>query len=226
MILLIGASGGIGQYLAKNYMEQEVEVYGTYNSNAEGICESERFTKVDITKFSEVESWVESISSKLENITLINCVGINYNCFGHKAEPEAWKNVLDVNLVGTFNVIRAVLPLMRKQKFGRIINLSSIVAQIGVHGTSAYAASKSGLWGMTKALVKENAGLGITINNLNLGYFNAGMIDSVPKDVLSEMIDKIPMKRLGEPAEIFKITQMLIEVGYINGADIDVNGGI
>jgi NAD(P)-dependent dehydrogenase (short-subunit alcohol dehydrogenase family) len=226
MILIIGASGGIGQYLAERYIEDGFEVCGTYNSNTKGICELDAFTQLDITNISDVEAWLDSISDKLDSITLINCVGINYNCFGHKSELESWKNVIEVNLIGSFNLIRSILPYMRQQKFGRIINLSSIVAQIGVHGTSAYAASKSGLWGMTRSLVKENAALGITLNNLNLGYFNAGMIDSVPKDYLNQMIENIPMKRLGKPSEIYQVTKMLMDVSYINGANIDINGGI
>ncbi|CAM3864102.1 SDR family NAD(P)-dependent oxidoreductase [Rheinheimera salexigens] len=222
MILIIGASGGIGSYLANSFINDGFDVKGTYNNTAI----NNNFTKLDVSNEEEVKQWVEQISAKLKQITVINCVGINYNCFGHKADLEQWKNVIDVNLIGTFNVIKYLLPYMRAEKFGRIINLSSVVPQIGVAGTSAYAASKSGLWGMVKSLTKENAGLGITINNLNLGYFDAGMIAAVPEAVLATIKETIPAKRFGTPNEIYKAVNMLMDIEYINGASIDINGGI
>jgi NAD(P)-dependent dehydrogenase (short-subunit alcohol dehydrogenase family) len=226
MILIIGASGGIGHFLSERFIEDGKEVKGTFNSNRKGICHSNDFVKIDVTNYSEIEAWLKSIENDLRDLTVVNCVGINYNCFGHKAIPENWKTVLEVNLIGTFNVIRAILPYMRSQKFGRIINLSSIVPQIGVAGTSAYAASKSGLWGMTRSLVKENASLGITINNLNLGYIDAGMIEDVPKEYMEGIIETIPAKRLGKPSEVYKLVTSLIDIEYINGTNIDLNGGM
>jgi NAD(P)-dependent dehydrogenase (short-subunit alcohol dehydrogenase family) len=226
MILVLGASGGIGQFLAETFIKHGNEVKGTFNSQRKGVCQSSNFVQLDITNFSEIEVWLKSIEDSLKDITLVNCVGINYNCFGHKADLDVWKNVVDVNLVGTFNVIRAILPYMRNEKFGRIINLSSIVPQVGVPGTSAYAASKSGLWGMTRSLAKENASLGITINTLNLGYIDSGMIDSVPMHQLEKIISSIPANRLGNPSEVYRLIQTLIDVEYLNGASIDLNGGL
>ena len=226
MILIIGASGGIGQHLVKQFVEGGYKVAGTYNQNKCESLPSNSFVQLDITDSDAVESWFNQIKDSLEKITVINCVGINYNCFGHKAEQAQWEAVVNVNLCGTFNIIRAILPFMRAQKYGRIINLSSIVPQIGVIGTSAYAASKSGLWGMTKSLVKENAALGITINNLNLGYIDAGMINDIPSNVLDSTRKMIPAKRFGLPSEIYEVIKMLIKVEYINASNIDVNGGI
>lgn len=226
MIIVIGASGGIGQYLTEKFMETGEIVYGTYNSHKHGVCLNEKFSEVDITKPDVIDAWLSKFQHELKNITLINCVGINYNCFCHKSDQAEWHHVIEINLIGAFNVIRAFLPYMRAQKYGRIINLSSVVPQIGVAGTSAYSASKAGLWGLVKPLAKENAAMGVTVNNLNLGYFDAGMIASIPSDLLVKIVETIPVGRLGNPAEIYEVVKMLINVEYINGASIDINGGI
>ena len=124
------------------------------------------------------------------------------------------------------NVIRNVLPIMREQNYGRIINLSSIVAQSAIPGTSAYAASKSALWGLTKSISAENASKGITINNINLGYFDIGIIRDVPEKLLREIVNNIPFKRLGKPEEIVNTINYLINTEYITGTSIDLNGGL
>jgi acetoacetyl-CoA reductase/3-oxoacyl-[acyl-carrier protein] reductase len=129
-------------------------------------------------------------------------------------------------LIGTFNVIRAVLPLMREERYGRIINFSSVVAQMGIPGTSAYAASKAGLSGLTKSIAVENAKRGITINNLNLGYFDIGMISEVSNEFQKLIKDKIPTGNFGNPINIFKAINFIIETDYINGTSIDLNAGL
>ncbi|OPZ02650.1 MAG: 3-oxoacyl-(acyl-carrier-protein) reductase FabG [Bacteroidetes bacterium ADurb.BinA395] len=136
-------------------------------------------------------------------------------------------NVININLGGTFRAIRSVLPFMYKKGFGRIINFSSIVAQKGVIGTSAYAASKSALWGMTKAIAAENAQKGITINNINLGYMNAGMtLNEVPENLREEIIKQNPSKKLGDLENVYKTVKYLMDTEYINGTSIDLNGGL
>lgn len=223
MILIIGASGGIGKYLFEQYKSIDSQVIGTYNSSSLNIVD---LSKVDITNFNQVFDWIENNKSSLNNITLINCAGVSYNSFAHKSDPEEWKKVIEINLIGSFNAIRAVLPIMREQNFGRIINFSSVVASKGTAGTSAYAASKSALWGMAKSLAQENASKNITINNINLGYSELGMIDQVPEEFLDALIKQIPAKKLCEPIDIFKTIQFLRECSYTNGSSIDINGGL
>jgi acetoacetyl-CoA reductase/3-oxoacyl-[acyl-carrier protein] reductase len=119
------------------------------------------------------------------------------------------------------------LNKMREQNFGRIINISSIVAQKGVPGTSAYAASKSALWGMTKAIAVENASKGITINNLNLGYFDIGMIEQVSQDVQDSIKKQIPVNNeFGNSMNIYNAIKFLFNSPYITGTSIDINGGL
>lgn len=223
MIVIIGASKGIGKFLFQSFQTSGENVIGTYNSTTENTID---LTKIDVTNFEQIAEWVASIKESLSEITLINCAGISYNSFAHKSDPEKWKQVIDVNLVGSFNCIRAFLPTMRAQKFGRVINFSSVVAAKGTPGISAYAASKSALWGMSKSLAQENAALNITINNINLGYSELGMISQVPKEFLDKLVGQIPAKKLCEPKDIFSTVKFLMECDYMNGSSIDLNGGL
>ena len=223
MIIIIGASKGIGKFLLHKFRSESITVVGTFNSASDN---SDNLFKVDVTDFNQITAFIETQKPLLSEITLINCAGITYNAFAHKSDPALWKNVIDVNLIGTYNCIRAVLPLMRLQKFGRIINFSSVVATKPTAGVSAYAASKSALWGMSKSLAQENAGLNITINNINLGYSELGMINKVPQEFLDTLISQIPSKKLCVPIDIFKTVNYLMECNYINGSSIDLNGGL
>lgn len=227
MIIITGASGGVGCYLIKTFLEDKVDVIGLDLDNSTTPKENfDLMYKVDICKPEEIKTFIGNIEHKLTNITLVNCAGINYNTFAHKADPAKWANLINVNLVGTFNMINALLPAMREQNYGRIINFSSIVAQTGVPGTSAYAASKAGLWGMTRAIAVENATNGITINNLNLGYFNVGMIANVPLVLQDKIKQSIPSKKFGEALELYKAVKFLMNAEYVTGTSIDINGGL
>ena len=226
MIIITGASRGIGEFLLKNFISNGNNVIGTFlNTKPNNIYKS-NYYKLDIANIDNVKLFFDKIKNKINNIVLINCAGTNYNSFAHKSDLKLWKNVIDVNLMGTFNVISEVLPIMRKQNYGRIINFSSIVAQTGIPGTSAYAASKAGLWGLTKSIAVENANKGITINTLNLGYFNIGMITQVPKKFQELTKQKIPTKEFGDPKNIFSTINYIINNDYLNGASIDINGAI
>lgn len=226
MIIITGASRGIGKFLFERFCKEGEIVYGTYNLTFPDTEKIEYFTKVDISCISSVKKWVDKIKNKITRIILINCAGTNYSSFAHKSNIKKWIKVINVNLIGTFNVIRTFLPYMREENYGRIINLSSVVAQIGVPGTSAYAASKAGLCGLTKSIAVENAKEGVTINSLNLGYFNIGMINDVPRDFQKAIKEKIPSGNFGDPENIFKAVKFLIEADYVNGTSIDINGGL
>jgi acetoacetyl-CoA reductase/3-oxoacyl-[acyl-carrier protein] reductase len=226
MVIITGASRGIGKFLFEKFWELGEIVYGTYNLTNPETDKMDYYTKVDISNYSDVLNWIEQIKDNLEKIVLINCAGINYNSLAHKADIEKWTNVINVNLIGTFNVIHVLLPIMRAQEYGRIINFSSVVGQIGVAGASPYAASKSGLLGLTKSIAKEIAKKGITINNLTLGYFNIGIIKEVPEEFKKEIKSRIPFGEFGNPENILKAVKFLIETDYINGSSIDLNAGL
>jgi len=225
MIVITGASGGIGHFLMKKFIDEGAPVIGLYH-NSTPTEHTDIMFRADLSNPEDVKNFATSHAEKLSKIILINCAGTNYNAFAHKADPVKWAQLITINLAGTFNIINALLPKMREENFGRIINFSSIVAQMGIGGTSAYAASKSGLWGMAKAIAAENASKGITINNLNLGYFDIGMIKDVPAEMQDLIKDKIPGKKFGNPEDIYKAVKFLSEAEYITGSSIDINGGL
>ncbi|MFA7272777.1 MAG: SDR family oxidoreductase [Crocinitomicaceae bacterium] len=225
MIIISGASKGIGNYLFETYRQLDVPVIGLFNQT--GMVSTSPAAKVyhvDITDAQAVASWFKEL--EVANITLINCAGINYNSFAHKADLAKWKEVIDVNLIGTFHLIHTLLPLMREQNFGRIINFGSVVAQIPSPGISAYAASKAALTGMSKSIAIENAAKGITINNINLGYSELGMISQVPGSYLDEIKKRIPTHELCTPQDIFNTVEYLRNTEYINGTEINLNGAM
>ena len=227
MILITGASKGIGNFLLKEFYKNVYSVSGTYHSTIPDNDYLGILTKVDITDIQSISSWIDSLKTDLKNIVLINCASTSYTVFAHKSEISKWKKVIDVNLIGTFNVIWYLLPFMRDQGYGRIINFSSVVAQLPTPGVSAYAASKSALWGMSKSLAAENGSKGITINSINMGYANIGMgINDVPKEFQQQVKLRIPSANFCEPEVIFKTIKYLIEADYMNGASIDLNGGL
>lgn len=226
-ILITGASRSIGLFLLKKFLEEGYLVYGTYSGTLPDENLIRHFTKVNVADNDEVRNWIKKTVTNEDEVVLINCAGINYNSTARRADVDDWMHVIDVNLGGTFRTINAVLPFMYKKGFGRIINFSSIVAQKGIPGTSAYAASKSAFWGMSKAIAVENARKNITINNINLGYVNAGMtLNDVPEQLRNQLLEQIPMRKLGDLEDIFKTVKYLIETEYITGTTIDLNGGL
>ncbi|NLI72357.1 MAG: SDR family oxidoreductase [Bacteroidales bacterium] len=226
-ILITGASRGIGLFLLKQFKAKGYDVFGTFSSTSPEEELKVNFTRVDVANTEEVQSWINLVVTEEDDIVLLNCAGINYNSTARRADVDDWMHVIDVNLGGAFRTINAVLPLMYKKGFGRIINFSSVVAQRGIPGTSAYAASKSALWGMSRTIAVENAKKNITVNNINLGYMNAGMtLNDVPEKLREEMLQQIPIGKLGELDEIYKTVKYLVENDYITGTSIDLNGGL
>lgn len=226
MIIISGASRNIGKYLFDYYKENEI-VFGTYFTTTPSVIDKENLYKVDISDYNSVHTFFKQIEPFLSEITLINCAGISYNSFAHKSDPMEWKKVIETNLIGTYYMIRVFLPVMRQQNYGRIINFSSVVAQKGIPGTSAYAASKSALWGLTKSLAQENGSRGITINNINLGYVNMGMgIEQVPETYQDSIKSQIPTQRFCEPEDILKTIEYIRNTSYLNGSSIDLNGAL
>jgi len=228
MIIITGASKGVGSYLYNKFREEGEYVVGTYNSTpVDDQSGAENYFQVNITDTQSIEEWISSIRDNLKDIVLINCAGISYNSFAHKADLNKWGEVIQVNVIGTFNVIRQLLPIMREQNYGRIINFASIVTSLPTPGVSAYAASKSALYGLTKSLAIENGSKGITVNNINLGYANIGMgLEQVPGSYKQVMKEKIPAGVFCPPEDIYETVKYLINTSYINGTSVDLNGGL
>jgi len=224
MVIITGASKGVGKYLFDK-MSACFDVEGTYYSTE---CKNiSNMHKVNVSDYDSVQSFYHTIENKIKDIVLINCAGVTYTAYTHKSDPKLWKNVVEVNLIGSYNMIRTFLPAMREQNYGRIINFSSVVTVYPTPGVSAYAASKSALIGLTKTLAVENGSKGISTNIINLGYVNIGMGENnVPQEYKSKLFDQIPMKRFCYPEEIYNTIEYLINTEYVNGSIIDINGGL
>lgn len=227
MILITGASGSIGGYLIEKYAGMNENILGIWFRHEPAKKLAKFCRKADVRNYTEVELIISERAAEMTDITLLNCAGISDNSFTHKSDPEKWKNVIEVNLIGAYNFIRALLPIMRSQNFGRIINFSSVVARRPTQGVSAYAASKAALWGLAKSISSENGSLNITCNNINLGYAGLGMGINDVTDTLKDLISsQIPSGKFCSPEDIFSTVEYIRKTPYLNGASIDLNGGL
>jgi acetoacetyl-CoA reductase len=159
---------------------------------------------------------------------LINNAGINVDKTVRRITVDDWHAVLRVNLSGGFYMIKSVLDHMTDRGSGRIVNISSVIGQVGNIGQANYAASKSGLFGFTKSLALELARKGITVNCVAPGFIETEMVASIPANVLETIVAKVPVGRLGQAAEVARCVRFLLEdeAGYITGAILTVNGGL
>ncbi len=230
-VLIIGSSGGLGSSIADKFDTNTYNIALHYFTNKPAIEEGEsiKLYQADITNEGEVELLVERVVSDYNTIDIVvNNAGVSISEISWKANLSNWDKTIAVNLTGPFLVTKHVLPHMRKSDWGRIIFVSSIVAQTGFAGTSAYAASKAGLLGLTKSLAKEVASKNITVNTIALGYFNAGMIKDVPEQMKSEIIESIPKNKLGDPLQLLETIRFIIaeNSSYLTGQTINLNGGL
>jgi acetoacetyl-CoA reductase len=159
---------------------------------------------------------------------LVNNAGITIDKTVRKMSNDDWQHVLNVNLFGAFAMIKAVLEHMIERGSGRIVNISSVIGETGSVGQANYAASKAGLFGMTKSLALEMAQKGITINCVAPGFIETQMVAAIPAPVLQKIVEKIPQRRLGQPRDVARVVCFLLEddSGYITGAEYPVNGGL
>jgi len=234
--LITGGTQGIGKAIAKAFDKQNIQVILNYHSNDEEakkalaeISSIGEIYKADITDEEQVNQmfkWVKETFGRLD--ILVNNAGIFKDAVSWKMDKETWDSVLATNLTGAFLCTKHALSIMREQGFGRIINVSSVVGQTGVFGASNYAASKAGLIGFTKAVAKEVALKGITVNCVALGYINAGMNLRLAEDVREKIRESIPMKRFGTVEEVADTVVFLASegAGYITGEVVNINGGL
>jgi 3-oxoacyl-[acyl-carrier protein] reductase len=181
--------------------------------------------KVDVTRLSDVEQMVESALGRFGKIDiLINNAGIARDKLILRMSEEDWDAVLDVNLKGTFNCTKAVIKHMSKQRSGKIVNIASVVGEMGNAGQANYSASKAGVIGLTKTIAREFAQRGINVNAIAPGYIQTQMTDVLPDKAKEELKRMIPMERLGQPEDVAHAVLFL--VSYITGQVLKVNGGI
>jgi 3-oxoacyl-[acyl-carrier protein] reductase len=185
--------------------------------------------EADITNEKEVAAAVEKTIQKFGAIQiLVNCAGITIDGTAVKLKKEHFEKVLAVNLTGAFLGMKAVLPHMISQQYGRIVSISSVIGLIGLRGASAYASSKAGLIALSKSVAREVAKKGITVNCICPGYINAGLMKGVEKGLLEEMMSTVPMGKIGEPEDIGEGVAFLASASakYITGQVLCIDGGM
>lgn len=232
--LVTGGSRGIGAAISKALQDAGYTVAATYAGNDDAAKAFTDETGIKTYKWSVADydacaAGIKQIEEDLGPIAvLVNNAGITRDAMFHKMTPQQWKEVIDTNLTGVFNMTHPVWSGMRDRKFGRIINISSINGQKGQAGQANYSAAKAGDLGFTKALAQEGARAGITVNAICPGYIATEMVKAIDEKVLSErIIPQIPVGRLGEPEEIARTVVFLAsdDAGFITGSTISANGG-
>lgn len=231
--LVTGGVRGIGRGISLALKEARYTVVATYQSNDAAAKEFNHDHGIDVIKFDvsdykSCEVAVQTLKDRYGSIDiLVNNAGITKDTVLHKMSLEQWQAVIQTNLNSVFNLSRLVIESMRENKFGRIINISSVNAQRGQAGQTNYCAAKAGVLGFTKALALETAGKGITVNAIAPGYIDTDMVRAIPEQILDKIISLIPMKRLGEVDEIAKMVTYLAsdEAAFITGTTMNLNGG-
>ena len=235
--IVTGGSRGIGSTIAIELAKKGANVVINYNSSKElaetvvneiGQLGGNAFMcKANVGDLAEVKYLVDETINQYGKVDiLVNNAGITRDRTFRKLTPEEWYEVINVNLNSIYHTTTAVIDKMLEQKFGRIINISSIIGQAGGFGQTNYSASKSGVIGFTKSLALETAKNGVTVNAICPGYIETAMSGDIPDQVLDQIISKIPMKRLGATTEVAEAVVFLANSSYITGQCINVNGGI
>ncbi|PID77005.1 MAG: beta-ketoacyl-ACP reductase [Deltaproteobacteria bacterium] len=238
-VIVTGATRGIGKAVSCGFMEQGAAVIGLYGGNEGAARQFEQeaaekswqldLFKCDISQEEEVNDFFKVVEKQHDTIdVLVNNAGIRRDAIVALMKTEQWERVLDINLKGTFFMSRSVIPLMMKQKFGRIINITSPMSYLGFAGQANYAASKAGQIGFAKSLAKETAKKKITVNCVSPGFVATELLDDLPAEQIAEYKKMVPMRRFGTAGEIADAVLFLAsdKAAYISGAVLEVNGGL
>ncbi|MCW3784125.1 acetoacetyl-CoA reductase [Defluviimonas salinarum] len=231
--IVTGGSRGIGAAISKALQAAGCKVAANYAGNDEAAAAFTKETGIPTYKWSVADydacaAGIAKVEADLGPIeVLVNNAGITRDAPFHKMTAGKWRDVIDTNLSGIFNMTHPVWPGMRERGFGRIINISSLNGQKGQFGQVNYSAAKAGDIGFTRALAQEGAAKGITVNAVCPGYIATEMVMAVPEQVREAIVGQIPVGRLGEVDEIARCVTFLAsdEAGFITGSTISANGG-
>tara|TARA_B110001454_G_C12660531_1_gene409315 strand:- start:443 stop:1177 length:735 start_codon:yes stop_codon:yes gene_type:complete len=233
-ILITGASGGIGHALVKKFVSLNANVLATGTKTEKLDSLKKEFPNINILKFdisehSKIEEFVENVYSQLVGLdVLINNAGVNKDNLSIRMKEDEWKKVIDINLGSTFLLCRSAIKKMLKNKYGRIVNITSVVGHTGNLGQANYAASKAGIIGMTKSLALEYAKKNITLNCVSPGFIKTNMTENILESVKVILTSRIPMSKLGSGEDVANSVAFLSsdEASYITGETMHVNGGM
>lgn len=236
--VITGGAAGIGRAAVEKFVREGAavaiwDVNEVQGKELELILLHEgfaaKFTRVNTAKYDEVEAATKAVIAQFGRIDiLVNNAGITRDASLQKMTAENWQQVLDVNLTGVFNCTKAVTPGMIAQNSGVIINTSSIVGLYGNYGQSNYAATKSGVIGLTKTWARELGKNNIRVNAVAPGFIATDMINTIPEKVITSMQEKVPLRRLGTPEDVANLYAFLAsdEAAFISGTVISVDGGL
>jgi acetoacetyl-CoA reductase len=231
--IVTGGTRGIGEAISVALSDMGLTVAANYAGNDERARDFTDRTgiaafKWDVADYDACQAGVARVADEVGPVdVLVNNAGITRDGTIMKLSYEMWREVIDTNLGGCFNMAKAVFPGMRDRKWGRIVNIGSINGQAGQYGQVNYAAAKSGIHGFTKALSQEGARAGITVNAIAPGYIDTDMVAAVPGEVLEKIVAKIPVGRLGQAQEIARGVAFLCsdDAGFVTGSTLSINGG-
>lgn len=237
--LITGATRGIGKQIAITLAKQGYNIALNYRKENEELENTKKeiekigvqilAVKGDVANFEDCENFVKQVIERFRQIdVLVNNAGITKDMLLMRMKKEDFEQVIDTNLVGTFNVTKNVVPYMMKARSGRIINISSVVGISGNAGQTNYSASKAGIIGFTKSLAKEIASRNILVNAVAPGFIETNMTDVLKDDVKQEIAKNIPLKRMGTAQDVANVVKFLAsdDSSYITGQVINVDGGM
>lgn len=237
--IVTGGSRGIGRAVAMRLAKDGMNLVINYRGNSAAAEETERLCRElgaevllvqgDVSCAEDCEKLAAQAKEAFGRVdVLVNNAGITRDGLLARMTEEDFRTVLDVNLVGPWNMIKAVNRIMMKQRYGRIVNLSSVTGLMGNMGQTNYAAAKAGILGMTKSYAREVAGRGITVNAVAPGFIDTDMTEAMPEGAKDKIITGIPMGRTGKPEDVAEAVAFLAseQAGYITGEVLRVDGGM
>lgn len=238
-VIVTGGTRGIGAGIAETFLAAGATVIAVYSSNDAAAAEFQKknetcaerldVRRCDVSSSQAVRELFRSLDEKYPSLeVLVNNSGIRQDAVAALMTDEQWKKVLEVNLTGTFYMSREIIPRLMGKRFGRIINISSLGADLGFQGQANYAASKAGQMAMTRSLAKEVAKKGITVNCVSPGFIDTELIEDLPEEQRKEYLKMIPLRRFGKVREVAHAVMFLAsrEASYITGTNLIVAGGL
>ena len=233
-ILITGASGGIGNELVKKFVSLGGNVLGTGTKTEKLDLIKKKYPNVRVKRFDisdhlKIEEFIDNITLELGGLDiLINNAGTNVDNLSLRMKDEEWKKVININLTSTFLLTKHSIKKMLKNKFGRVVNITSVVGHTGNLGQSNYAASKAGIIGMSKSLAIEYAKKNITVNCVSPGFIVSDMTTNIAEKVKLYLTSRIPMGKLGTGEDVSNCVAFLSsdQASYVTGETLHVNGGM
>ncbi len=238
--LVTGGTSGLGAAICSQLAADGYQVVANYlpDLKAQALDWQQAFSQLgytcalapaDVSSETDCQRMAQILIEQFGRVdVLVNNAGITRDATIKKMTSEQWQAVINTNLSSLFNVCKPLIESMQQHRFGRIVNISSVNAQRGQFGQTNYSAAKAGVHGFTKALAQETARYGITVNTVSPGFINTSMVAAIPDDLRNEIINSIPVGRVGEPEDIARAVRFLVDdnASYITGTELSVNGGI